>query len=659
MATSEVSKFSVYDPRVIQTKPKYAVEKGALSLTNVTFNAQTANSTAQQFNVIVPSENVFIDRAVEWTSSGVVSLSVTIPAAGAGNRAIAGQPLMVPGRDVALAAFPSHQTVAQMTATINDATVTVNTQDVLNQVLRLSDLAKHRRQRTCPTMLDNYAVYPDTEVVTNSPINAYNVKQHSDEIPNGAWSQWWFCDSQGTPLNQTSAVEAVANYGTGTAYDAAYGIPLTPRSATAALATDTAVTFQLFLRWQSTELLLLPPFIFGDAYELSTGLFGVQNFQVQMNLSSSPARAVRISSAYGRQRVRTGTTQNGGGTEANAVRLAIAAQPAWATGVSGSYPPFAIQPALSVQFLTPSLDVPLPPKSIVPYMEFPRYITTGVSAVASTLGKTTTSAKGVSSSGGAVITSNTITLPNIPDLLMIYAKPATPGATLSANALYPGGPAPAVWDSSIADFTLPIQAISINFDNFSGLLANHTQYQLYKMTVNNGIDMDFPTWAGESKIYSSQFGFPDDAAYYVTASAATTNIAMVDGNGTRGAGQSVYVSTVGGPLVLRPGRDFALQAGQAPGLVGNFTLQVQLTVGNQFAETLSSGAVNLYIVPISSGFFETIKGSSRIIKGVLTEQDILGSPAHAPDAALVRNVGAGMAHGRGGRAAHKMSDYEC
>jgi hypothetical protein len=25
-----------------------------------------------------------------------------------------------------------------------------------------------------------------------------------------------------------------------------------------------------------------------------------------------------------------------------------------------------------VQFLTPALDIPLPPKSIVPYMEFPK-----------------------------------------------------------------------------------------------------------------------------------------------------------------------------------------------------------------------------------------------------------------------------------------------
>jgi len=151
--------------------------------------------------------------------------------------------------------------------------------------------------------------------------------------------------------------------------------------------------------------------------------------------------------------------------------------------------------------------------------------------------------------------------------------------------------------ATIGDFTLPIQGISVNFDNFSGLLANHTQYQLYKMSVANGLDMDFSQWSGEAR----------DAA----SSAA-----------------SPRVSLVGGPLILRPGRDFALQAGQAPGLVGNFTLQFSLTVGNQFSSQIAAGGVNLYVVPISSGFFETIKGSSRIIKGVLTEQDILGSLPH-------------------------------
>jgi len=564
MATSEVSKYSVYDPRVIQTKPKYAVEKGALSLTNVTFNAQTANQSSQQFNVIVPSENVFIDRAVDWVSSGVVQFTVTYS-----GTATAGSAVLVPGVDVALAAFPSHQCVSQMTATINDATVTVNTQDVLNQVLRLQDVAKNRKQRTCPTMLDIYGVELSAADYPNSPLGGISSRYSPDEEPNGAFTQWWFVDSTGvTPVTGGVAVATAAASNT------------------------------FYIRWQSTEKLLLPPFIFGDSHDLSTGLFGVQNFQVQMNMSASPSRAVRFGSSLIGKTVGSGVT------------VSSVSAVTWATGISGSYAPYPVQPALSVQFLTPALDVPLPPKSIVPYMEFPRYITTGIQQVPTTRNAVVNS-RGIAD-GSVQIASNTITLPNIPDLLLVYLKPPTPGGTLFVT----DAPAPLAagggltWSPFIGDFTLPIEAVSINFDNFSGLLANHTQYQLYKMSVANGLDMDFATWTGESK------------------------------QGLTGASTTSLISTVGGPLVLRPGRDFALQAGQAPGLVGNFTLQMNLTIGNQFSSAIAAGGVNLYIVPISSGFFETIKGSSRIIKGVLTEQDILTAAPHAPEEALERKVGA-------------------
>jgi hypothetical protein len=120
-----------------------AVEKGALSITNVSYNAQTANQSTQQFNVIVPSENVFIDRAVDWISGGVLSIPVTL-ASTVGTATGTGTFVLMTMGEVALAAFPSHQCVAQMTATINDATVTVNTQDGLNYGLRRPDIGQNR-----------------------------------------------------------------------------------------------------------------------------------------------------------------------------------------------------------------------------------------------------------------------------------------------------------------------------------------------------------------------------------------------------------------------------------------------------------------------------------------------------------------------------------
>jgi len=61
-----------------------------------------------------------------------------------------------------------------------------------------------------------------------------------------------------------------------------------------------------------------------------------------------------------------------------------------------------------------------------------------------------------------------------------------------------------------------------------------------------------------------------------------------------------------------------------PQLVGNFTLQFNLTVYNNTGQ--DGVQPQLFVITANSGFFESIRGSSRIIKGVLSEQDIIGAP---------------------------------
>lgn len=133
--------------------------------------------------------------------------------------------------------------------------------------------------------------------------------------------------------------------------------------------------------------------------------------------------------------------------------------------------------------------------------------------------------------------------------------------------------------------------LSINFDNFSGLLSSQTSEQLYAMSVRNGLEMDYNTWAGLAKVPNSNGG--------------------------------KSVSTVGGFLVLKPSVDLTLQSGQAPSLVGNFTLQFNLSVQNTYAFSVQP---QIYVITANSGYFESIRGSSRIIKGVLSEQDIISAP---------------------------------
>jgi hypothetical protein len=453
-------------------------------------------------------------------------------------------------------------------------------------------------------MLDKYANYNDAFGTLANPIAGYDGMTDYDNVPNGAFPQLVFTSAAGLALVNPVAAAAPSNSGVsavpayaGALYTSLAGVPTAcqlwnpattyaPRgllpvgtyanivqfggliygaevpvlaSAPGAVpgewvALGSALTAPIYFRWRSTEPLVLAPFVFADECEWDTGLFGINNIQLIMNLQTSPARTIRSTSRAGRiiSAVQYNNLAPGGNVFVDSV--------------------------VNVQFLTPSLDVPLPPKSVVPYMEFPRYITQYQSGVIAP---------------GAVgdIQSQTITLPSIPDLLLIYVKPSASGPNDGDYYLPLAGPGDGVRNP-----------LSINFDNFSGLLSSTTTEQLYNMSVKNGLDMDFATFTGQGR--SAGGSYP-----------------AIGGYSTRQQGQRVPL--VGSILVLKPSQDITLQSGQAPSLVGNFTLQFNLRVKNtsDFDQT-----PQLFVITANSGFFESIRGSSRIIKGVLSEQDIIGAP---------------------------------
>ena len=571
--SADIEKLAVFDSRIVQSRPKYAVEKGALSLTNAPFNAIAATASQHTYNIYVPSENVYVDRALEWSSTVFLTFAVQLNAV-VGRQ---GQAVVVQGRDWSLSAFPLNSLCSTLTATINDTTTVINSQDVLNEVLRLTDYKKNRLQRTCPTMLDKYMYYNDADGAVNNPIASYNFSSESSEMPNGAFFNVVYCDPNGTPLSQLAQNPGGTspNGGNDPAYPGALygcvnGVPVIngAQSATVppvplpvgAVATPANANVPIFIRFRSTEKLVLSPFVFSDCHEWDTGLFGINNIQLVMNLQA-PTRLIRNNYTYGR----------------NIQQNTIALFP----GSGGN--PFA-QSVVNCLFLTPSLDVPLPPKSVVPYMEFPRYITQYQNGA-------------INAGATAQIISQTITLPQIPDLFIIYVK----------NSVTPVAPNSSSYAPYEGDWRFPVASaidgvnnpLSVNFDNFSGLLSSTTAEQLYAMSVKNGLDMDWNEWIGIAK--SSQ------------------SVPQTNNSGVRGD----QLATAGGMLVLKPSQDITLQTGQAPSLVGNFTFQFNLTVKNNSA---NQAVPQLYVITANSGFFETIRGSSRIIKGVLSEQDIISAP---------------------------------
>jgi hypothetical protein len=527
--SSDIVKEAVFDGRIIQSRPKYAVEKGALSITNAPFAAISQSSSQHTYNIYVPSENVFVDRALEWTSTAYLSATWNN-----GAQVGADAVFVQPGENISLCAFPLNALCSTMTTTINDTTSVINSQDVQREVLRLTDYKHNRVQRTCPTMLDVYLKNSDANAVIRDSGAGYNNSTNVDLVGNGAFPTLLFTTPSGSLNGNYTFVVGATTYTLevvdGQLSNSATPIPLADAGA-----------IPIYLRFTTTEKLVLSPFVFADTHETDTGLFGINNIQLIMNLRSpQDARVLRVD------------TQ--GGVGLSNVQFNANRQP-----FENSF--------INTQFLTPSLETALPPKSVVPYMEFPRYITTNTAEIEA--GATDT------------ISSQTITLPQIPDLLIIYCK-ATQAVGVAENPQSLG----------YGDGYLPLDVdgkspLSIQFDNFSGLLSSHTAQQLYAMSVRNGLEMDYLQWLG--KAYSS----------------------------------GALVPLTGGFLVLKPSIDITLQSGQAPSLVGNFTLQFNIRVKNNYGFKVKP---TLYVITANSGFFESIRGSSRIIKGVLSEQDIISAP---------------------------------
>lgn len=559
---SESSKLSVFDDRIIQTAPQYAVYKGGESITNTVFNAISANTAQHNFNCPVPSPNIFVDRAIDWTSTCALNFTVGIGGgAGIPNTAAAGGiPIVTLGKDIALCAFPLHTMTQTMTATINDVVVSMNTAELLPQLLRMTDYKRNLVQRTCPSMLDTYSNYNDGFGALNSPLNSYYESIIGNYCTNGAYSRVQFADPNTGLALPTVGATAMGSYTFGGVQVwFANGIPHCGNANPATGYNAALAAVPIGLIFTSTEKLVLPPFIFADSKEMSTGLFGINAFQVLMNVISST----------GLQRVIRSTTGNFRAVLANSVAFA-------GSGFSGS--------KLNVLFITPNLSVPLPPISSVPWLEMPRY-TTAVNSL-------------IPAGQIYTIQSNNIVLPCIPDYFMIFAKPQASG-----------------YGVNDADWLLPITKINLNFNNYSGLMNNVTQEQLYHVSMQNGLECDWNLYNGKARC---------------APQAATMN---------------PWRRLCGAPLIVKPGKDFHLSQGLASGVNGNFNIQFSVDVDNSLGGDINTATgILLYLVCINSGFFESQGGSSRIIRAPLSESDVINAPASGAvgKQRLERMVGGGF-----------------
>lgn len=228
------------------------------------------------------------------------------------------------------------------------------------------------------------------------------------------------------------------------------------------------------------------------------------------------------------------------------------------------------QPQMLFKYYSPNLLMPLSPSIpySYPYSELTRF-PTDIGTLAY-------------SAGAQYFQSNNIQLNQIPRRMYIFARPAN--SVLQSRC-------------DITDTFLAISNVSIQFANQNTVLSTATQAQLYDINTKNHSEQSWNEWSGQL-VYNSAF----------TGTAGTDRFCG-------GAG----------PLCLEFGTDIQLESNEAPGLAGQYQIQVQAQLANMNAGgQWDALAMTLYLVFVNEGVF-TITGtaSAQHQLGVLSKMDIL------------------------------------
>jgi hypothetical protein len=200
-------------------------------------------------------------------------------------------------------------------------------------------------------------------------------------------------------------------------------------------------------------------------------------------------------------------------------------------------------------------------RNVVPFYELPRYITGNLPTF--------------QPQQTQVVRTSNIQLNQVPDRLIIFVRKALSSQTLNDT-----------------DSFFSISNISLNFNNSSGILASASTNDLFRYSVENGSNQSWLEFAGYANKYNS-----------------------ASGTGTR-------LPTSGSVLILDFGKDIQLvEDYYSPGSLGNFSLQMNLTVSNQSALPIQNSEI--VVITMNSGIFVCNRGTCATYTGILTKSDVM------------------------------------
>lgn len=295
------------------------------------------------------------------------------------------------------------------------------------------------------------------------------------------------------------------------------------------------------------EPLMLSPLIWCDPQSNNQGFYGIQVMNLVFNIGSTN-RLFR-SSVPGLS-VALGTVASGGEAFSDTQLL--------------------------IQYYTRQPSDLVPARNVVPYAEYPRYITNVSGTIPA--GVTTADASDYDLAPGQfpTIESNSISLNQIPDKIIIFVRKRLASQT-----------------SADADCFFPIKRLRVNFNNKAGLLTSATRWDLWRMSVESGSNQ---TWAEFSG----------------SAVKAVANQPLLE------------VPTCGSLLALSMGKHIELDDVFAPGSIGQFQLQFSVEIEN-YSPTAYADNCELVLITMNTGVFVLERGTSQTYTAILSRSDVLSA----------------------------------
>lgn len=307
----------IKDSRIdnITDKIGYAVFQGGSSSTYQQYGASSVNNTQLIFSCAIPSLHTLIDRNVLITATYKIKLNISNVAVGSSSFDY--------GNGECFQAFPLHSSFLNMSVKINNSLTTLNTQDCLQQLLRLLEPRDIQRfNGMSPTLPDLYFNNFNDCVGSKADITAdYRASSYDNYlIPRGSH-----------PLDNIQIIHNITGGGTDTKL----------------VSTNINDTWEITLTATFTEPIVISPFLFGSRNNdyNNQALVGIDNIELICNIDTSLKRVF--------------TSNNSG-------NVSISFSPN--TPINNA---FILMNFLSIQETDNEL---IPMRNVVPYVDYPIYI---------------------------------------------------------------------------------------------------------------------------------------------------------------------------------------------------------------------------------------------------------------------------------------------